>query len=157
MQSTQNKNDKRTRGHFDAKNAHDAETRQLMTTEIRAREDVRMHGFSQRAEVGTVLQWIDAHAHRLGSTRVPLDRASARVLAEQVIATIDVPAFDRAAMDGYALHGDETSGASDYNPLAFAIVGQALPGHPFAAAVPPASAVRIMTGAALPPGADAVV
>jgi molybdopterin molybdotransferase len=116
-----------------------------------------MHGFSQRAEMGTVLQWIDAHAHRLGSTRVPLDRASARVLAEQVIATIDVPAFDRAAMDGYALHGDETSGASDYNPLAFAIVGQALPGHPFAAAVPPASAVRIMTGAALPPGADAVV
>ena len=128
-----------------------------MATETRAREDVRMHGFSQRAEVGAVLQWIDAHAHRLGSTRVSLDRAAGRVLAEQVIAPIDVPAFDRSAMDGYALHGDETSGASDYNPLAFAVIGQAMPGRPYDASVPPASAVRIMTGAAVPNGADAVV
>jgi molybdopterin molybdotransferase len=128
-----------------------------MPTETCAREDVRMHGFSQRAEVGAVLQWIDAHAKPLGSTRVSLERASGRVLAEQVIATIDVPAFDRAAMDGYALHGDETSGASDYNPLAFPVIGQAMPGHPFDASVPSASAVRIMTGAALPAGADAVV
>jgi molybdopterin molybdotransferase len=116
-----------------------------------------MHGFSQRAEVGAVLQWIDQHARRLGPTRVALDQASGRVLAEQVIATIDVPPFDRSAMDGYGLHGDETSGASDYNPLAFPVIGQALPGRPFDAAVPPASAVRIMTGAALPSGADAVV
>jgi molybdopterin molybdotransferase len=122
-----------------------------------ALEDVRMHGFSQRAEVGTVIAWIDAHAHRLGTTRVALEHACGRILAEQVIAPIDVPAFDRSAMDGYALHGDETSGASDYNPLAFAVVGQALPGRPFHATVPSSSAVRIMTGAALPPGADAVV
>ena len=128
-----------------------------MSADVRANEDVRMHGFSQRAEVGAVLQWIDQHARRLGPTRVSLDRASGRVLAEQVIAAIDVPAFDRAAMDGYALHGAETSGASDYNPLSFAVVGQALPGRPFDAAVPPASAVRIMTGAALPASADAVV
>ena len=128
-----------------------------MATETSAREDVRMHGFSQRAEVGTVLQWIDTHAHRLGPTRVPIDHASGRVLAEQVIATIDVPPFDRAAMDGYAVHADETSGASDYNPLAFEVIGQALPGRPFGASVPPATAVRIMTGAALPAGADAVV
>ncbi len=128
-----------------------------MSADARPLEDVRMHGFSQRAEVGAVVRWIDEHAHRLGPTRVPLDRASGRVLAERVIATIDVPAFDRAAMDGYALHGDETSGASDYNLLAFAVLGQALPGRPFDGAVPPASAVRIMTGAALPAGADAVV
>ena len=128
-----------------------------MSADARPLEDVRMHGFSQRAEVGAVVQWIDEHAHRLGLTRIPLDRAAGRVLAERVIATIDVPAFDRAAMDGYALHADETSGASDYNPLAFAVLGQALPGRPFDGAVPPASAVRIMTGAALPAGADAVV
>ncbi len=128
-----------------------------MSADARPLEDVRMHGFSQRAEVGAVVQWIDEHAHRLGLTRITLDRAAGRVLAERVIATIDVPAFDRAAMDGYALHADETSGASDYNPLAFAVLGQALPGRPFDGAVPPASAVRIMTGAALPAGADAVV
>ena len=128
-----------------------------MSADPRTREDVRMHGFSQRAEVGAVLQWIDQHAHRLAPMRVSLDQASGRVLAERVIATIDVPAFDRAAMDGYALRGDETSGASDYNPLSFPVLGQSLPGRPFGQAVPPASAVRIMTGAALPGGADAVV
>ncbi|HKP66122.1 MAG TPA: gephyrin-like molybdotransferase Glp [Casimicrobiaceae bacterium] len=124
---------------------------------MRTHEDVRMHGFSQRAEVGAVFAWIDAHAQCLGSTRVALDVASGRILAERVIAPIDVPAFDRSAMDGYALHGDETSGASDYNPLAFDVLGQAMPGRPFDGTVSPSNAVRIMTGAALPAGADAVV
>ena len=80
---------------------------------------------------GAVLKWIDEHAGPLGAGLVPLDDAPGRVLAEPVVAPIDVPAFDRAAMDGYALHAHETSGASDYHPLAFAIVGQALPGRPF--------------------------
>jgi molybdopterin molybdotransferase len=120
-------------------------------------KDVRMHGFSKRTEVGTVLEWIDRHALRLGREQVSLDEASGRVLAEQVIASIDVPAFDRAAMDGYALHGAESSGATDYNPLAFAVLGQALPGQPFEGPVLPATAVRVMTGAAMPLGADAVV
>ena len=119
--------------------------------------DVRMHGFSQRAEVGTVLEWIDRHALSLSPVPVSLDQASGRVLARHVIASIDVPAFDRSAMDGYALHGAETSGASDYTPLAFTVLGQALPGRPFEGAVLPATAVRVMTGAAVPAGADAIV
>lgn len=119
--------------------------------------DVRMHGFSQRAEVGAVVDWIDAHAQCLGAERVVLEGASGRVLAERVIAPIDVPAFDRCAMDGFALHGAETSGASDYNPLTFAVIGQALPGRPYDGAVSAATAARVMTGAALPTGADAVV
>jgi molybdopterin molybdotransferase len=68
-----------------------------------------------------------------------------------------VPAFDRAAMDGYALRGGETFGAGPYNPLDFTVVGQALPGKPFAGSVGPGQAVRIMTGAPLPEGADAVL
>jgi molybdopterin molybdotransferase len=60
-------------------------------------------------------------------------------------------------MDGYALHGEETSGASDYNPMAFAIVGQALPGRPFEGPVGKGAAVRVMTGAPVPSGADAIV
>ena len=120
-------------------------------------EDVRMHGFSQRAEVGTVLQWIDLRAIRLGHEVVSLDEASGRTLAVPVTAPIDVPAFDRSAMDGYALRAAETSGASDYNPLSFPVVGQALPGKPFDGLLAPAAAVRVMTGAAVPIGADAVV
>jgi molybdopterin molybdotransferase len=119
--------------------------------------DVRMHGFSQRAEVGAVLEWIDRHALRLGHALVTLDEASGRILAKQVVASIDVPAFDRSAMDGYAVRGAETSGASDYNPLAFTVLGQAMPGRPFDGAVLPTTAVRVMTGAAVPAGADAVV
>jgi molybdopterin molybdotransferase len=130
----------------------------MMSRDGPVHTDVRMHGFSQRAEVGTVLSWIDRHALRLDRERVSLDDACGRVLAETVIAPLDVPAFDRASMDGYALRGSETSGATDYNPLAFAVLGQALPGQPFEdATVRSATAVRVMTGAPVPAGADAVV
>ncbi len=120
-------------------------------------KDVRMHGFTQRAEVGAVWTWIDAHAQRLASESVALCEAATRVLAAPVTAPIDVPAFDRSAMDGYALIGADSAGASDYNPLTFAVVGQAMPGHPYDGDVPARSAVRIMTGAAIPAGTDAVV
>ncbi len=120
-------------------------------------KDVRMHGFSQRSEVSAVLSWIDGHAPRLGDEAVPLDDAVDRILAADAIAPLDVPAFDRAAMDGYALRGAETAGASEYNPLALPVIGQALAGQPFAGPVSPKSAVRIMTGAPMPDGLDAVL
>ena len=116
-----------------------------------------MHGFSRRADVDEVLAWIDEHSAPLGSTLVEVDAASDRVLAESVAAPIDVPAFDRSAMDGYAVRGVETTGAGDYNPLAFNVIGQALPGRPFEGTVTAGTAVRVMTGAPIPTGADAVV
>jgi len=116
-----------------------------------------MHGFRQRSEVSAVLTWIDRHASRLGDETVPLDEAVDRILAADAIAPLDVPAFDRAAMDGYALRGAATAGASEYNPLAFPVLGQALPGQPFAGLVRPDAAVRIMTGAPMPEGLDAVL
>jgi molybdopterin molybdotransferase len=60
-------------------------------------------------------------------------------------------------MDGYAVRGEDSFGASTYNPIAFRVLGEALPGRPFEARVGAGSAVRIMTGAPLPEGADAVV
>ena len=116
-----------------------------------------MHGFGRRAEVAEVVAWIDAHVTRSSPQSVRLEDAAGRVLAEPIVAPFDVPAFDRAAMDGYALLGEDTSGASDYNPLTFTVVGQALPGKPFERPVAAGSAVRIMTGAPMPHGADAVV
>ncbi|MGH7130074.1 MAG: molybdopterin molybdotransferase MoeA, partial [Planctomycetaceae bacterium] len=79
------------------------------------------------------------------------------MLARRVISPIDVPGFDRSAMDGYAVRAAETVGAGDYNPLGFRIIGESLPGRPFTGAVAAGTAVRIMTGAPLPDGADAVV
>lgn len=122
-----------------------------------APHDVRMHGFGQRAEVDDVLDWIDRYAVRLASETVLLDDATGRVLVEDLIAPLNVPAFDRSAMDGYALRAAETTGAGDYTPLPFAIIGQALPGMAFADEVVAGTAVRVMTGAPIPAGADAVV
>ncbi|WP_235580887.1 gephyrin-like molybdotransferase Glp [Pseudorhodoferax sp. Leaf265] len=119
--------------------------------------DVRMRGFTQRAEVPTALAWIDGHTPRLASEAVATEDATGRVLAQDLVAPIAVPEFDRAAMDGYALRGGETTGAGDYNPLEFAVVGQAFPGRPFDGAVPVGTAVRIMTGAPVPAGLDAVL
>ena len=116
-----------------------------------------MRGFAARAPVETAQAWIDADAHALESETVALDALHGRVLASAVRAPIDVPPFDRAAMDGYALRGAETTGASQYNPLAFAVCGDALPARPYAGAVAVGTAVRIMTGAPLPAGADTVV
>ena len=64
------------------------------------RADVRMHGFTARAEVTDVLRWIDRHATKLRAENVSIDHASGRVLVDPIIAPIDVPAFDRSAMDG---------------------------------------------------------
>lgn len=122
-----------------------------------ATTDVRMQGFRRRSEVPAVLEWIDRNASRLDAEAVALETATGRVLAEDVIAPIDVPGFDRAAMDGYALRGEDTAGASEYNPLSFPLAGQVLPGEPFRGRADVREAVRIMTGAPMPQGLDAVV
>ena len=123
-----------------------------------ASNDVRMRGFTQRTEVHTALAWVDTHsAPQLPGEAIAIEEASGRVLCERVIAPIAGPEFDRAAMDGYALRGHETTGAGDYNPLEFAVVGHAWPGRPFDGDIPAGSAIRIMTGAPVPHGLDAVV
>src|SRR5437868_15272802 len=119
--------------------------------------DVRMRGFRDRAEVADVVALLAARLQPLPSEDIELREAAGRVLAENVVSEVDVPSFDRAAMDGYALRGQETFGAGPYNPLEFTIVGEALPGRSFPHAVGPGQAVRIMTGAPLPEGADAVL
>ena len=130
----------------------------MPATEKQALNDVRMRGFTQRTEVPSALAWVDAQsAAPLPGESIALEQASGRVLFEDVVAPIAVPEFDRAAMDGYALRGHETTGAGDYNPLEFAVVGHAWPGRPFDGDIPAGSAIRIMTGAPVPEGLDAVV
>ena len=119
--------------------------------------DVRMRGFATRADAGEARQRVLDLARPLPPEAVSLDEAADRVLVDDVVARVPVPGFARAAMDGYAVRGEETFGAADYNPLAFRVVGEALPGRPFAGSVERGQAIRIMTGAPLPPGADAVV
>ena len=116
-----------------------------------------MHGFTRRHTVQQALEWLDAQLRTLDAERVPLRAAAGRVLASSVISDIDVPGFDRATMDGYAVVADSTEGATPYNRVALKVVGDALPGAPFARSIARGEAVRIMTGAPMPEGSDAVL
>ena len=116
-----------------------------------------MRGFAERADVEDVERFLVAHTRPLGSEPVPVVACADRVLAEDVRAEVDVPGFARAAMDGYAVRGEDTFGATSYEPVALALRGEALPGRPWEGVLEPGQAVRVMTGAPVPKGADAVV
>jgi molybdopterin molybdotransferase len=119
--------------------------------------DVRMRGFRKRADVEDVLALLCRRLQPLPTETVALRHSARRVLAADVKAADDVPAFDRSAMDGYALRGAETFSATLYNPLEFCIIGESRPGRSFTGSAGPGEAVRIMTGAPMPDGADAVL
>jgi len=120
-------------------------------------EDVRMRGFAKRHTVREALGWLNGQVHPLAAEGIPLALAAGRVLSESVISGVDVPGFDRATMDGYALRAGETEGASSYNRLPFTVIGDSMPGRPFEGTAFAGQAVRIMTGAPIPAGADAVL
>jgi molybdopterin molybdotransferase len=124
---------------------------------LRQPTDPRMHGFSHRSTVAQALHWIDQHARPLATEWVSLTAAASRVLAEDVTSPVDMPLFERAMMDGYAVRAADTAGASHYEKVRLRLVGELLPGEAPKTNVAPGQAVRVMTGAALPPGADAVV
>lgn len=103
----------------------------------------------------------DARAHILaacarvaGTQRVPLRDALGRVLAADVISPVSVPPHDNSAMDGYAVRHADLSAEGDTQ---LAVVGQAYAGHGWAGEVVAGQAVRIMTGAVMPTGADTIV
>jgi molybdopterin molybdotransferase len=122
-----------------------------------AGDDVRMRGFAQRRTVDAALAWLDAQLQPLAAEMVSLRNAAGRVLAAPVISDVDVPGFDRATMDGYALVADSTEGATAYSRLPLTVIGDAMPGSPFDGFISGGEAVRIMTGAPMPRGADAVL
>ena len=77
------------------------------------KHDVRMRGFAERVDVEIVDAFLTEHAQALGGETVPLLECVGRVLAEDVTAEFDVPGFPRSAMDGYAILGEESFGASN--------------------------------------------
>ncbi|HNI09352.1 MAG TPA: molybdopterin molybdenumtransferase MoeA, partial [Thiobacillaceae bacterium] len=85
-----------------------------------------------------------------GWETVPIRAALGRVLMRDVIAPFDVPAHDNSAMDGYAARAEDLTGAENR----LAVVGTAYAGGAFSGVVGPGQAVRVMTGAVLPRGAD---
>jgi molybdopterin molybdotransferase len=89
-----------------------------------------------------------------GSERVPLRSALNRILAEEVVSSINVPPFPNSAMDGYALRSGDCSPQAE---TALTVIGSSFAGDPFQGEVGEGQCVRIMTGAVMPEGADAVL
>jgi molybdopterin molybdotransferase len=89
--------------------------------------------------------------------RVPLDEAAGRVISTPPIASLDVPPFDRAAMDGYAVRAEDTFGAGRYDSRTLECVGKVFTGQVPSRSIQTGQCVEIATGAPLPDGADAVV
>jgi molybdenum cofactor synthesis domain-containing protein len=88
---------------------------------------------------------------------VPLTNASGRVIATAARSGLDVPPFDRAAMDGYAVRAEDTFGAGKDDPKVLRSIEKVYTGQVPARSVQPGECVEIATGAPMPPGADAVV
>ena len=89
--------------------------------------------------------------------RVPLRDATGRVLATDTVSALDVPPFDRAAMDGFAVIAEDTFGAGTYSPRVLKCVEKVYTGQVPTRAVGRGECIEIATGAPMPAGADAVV
>jgi molybdopterin molybdotransferase len=94
---------------------------------------------------------------RLQPERKPALDALGQVLAEDAVAPFDIPPLDNTAMDGYAVRSADTTEASEASPRELRVVADLAAGYILDTPVGPGEAVRIMTGAPMPPGADAVV
>ena len=98
-------------------------------------------------------QFVLGSCSALAPSSVPLDEALGCVIGVPIVASEPVPPFTNSSMDGYALRAQDTRDT----PISLEVVGSISAGHALDATVKPGQAVRIMTGAPLPPGADAVV
>ncbi|MBI4496569.1 MAG: molybdopterin molybdotransferase MoeA [Chloroflexi bacterium] len=107
--------------------------------------------------VEEALERILARVATLAPEAQPILEALGQVLAEDITAPFDVPPLDNSAMDGYALQAESVRGARPDAPVVLRLVGSVAAGHLPEGVVGPGVAMRIMTGAPLPPGADTVV
>ncbi|MGD2098679.1 MAG: molybdopterin molybdotransferase MoeA [Desulfobacterales bacterium] len=115
-----------------------------------------MKEFFKVTDLETVLNYRSAF-ERVSVEKVALMDAVGRVLAEDIIAEEDLPDFPRSIVDGYALQGASTFGASDGNPAYLNITGNIAMGQSPQFEIAPGKAARIATGGMVPRGADSVV
>jgi molybdenum cofactor synthesis domain-containing protein len=102
--------------------------------------------------VDEALEIITSSVERLDVEAIPLEEAHERILAEDVFADMDLPPFDRARMDGYALRSQDASVA----PFTLKLIGEIAAGATFDGILGEGEAIKIFTGAPVPKGADAV-
>lgn len=107
--------------------------------------------------IGEAVQKVMSDIEKGGTEKVTLVEASDRYLAEDIVANQDVPAFDRSLYDGYAIRSEDTKNATNAYPVELEVVGHIGAGAVFHNGIQPYQAVRIMTGAEMPEGCNAVI
>lgn len=105
--------------------------------------------------VNEILQESHKLHHASDIESVPLDQAINRILAEDLLSPIDVPAADNSAMDGFAFNGDCLN--DNENTITLQVAGTAYAGKPYERKISPGQCLKIMTGALMPPGCDTVI
>ena len=113
-----------------------------------------------RRRLRTVAEQLSRVLGTIGSVdpiELTLLDAQGLLLAEQVIADAPLPAFDNAAMDGYAVRAVDLKQATEDRPVVLPVVGDVVAGSRSVSGMGPGLCMRIMTGAPIPPGADAVI
>ena len=121
--------------------------------------DVRMTGFTEYTRIEEALKqyFQSVELATLSSEEVSLTEAIDRVLAENVRSEVNVPPFDRSAVDGYAVRAEDTHGSSPTNPIVLNLIGSIDAGQTSNIDLKPGETVRVATGARIPKGADAAV
>ncbi len=103
------------------------------------------------------LELILGSTYPLETIQLPLEKTLGHIASENIYASSDIPRFDRAAMDGYAICSKDTANATKEHPVRLAVVGDVHPSTADLAPIEIGQAARIFTGGAIPPQADAVV
>jgi molybdopterin molybdotransferase len=132
--------------------------------EGRRRLEGRPGGEREDRASGEELTSVEAHLAEILGTIVPLapielglDDIHGLVLAEDVAASSPLPSFDNSAMDGYAVRVEDVAAASEENPVTLPVVAEVAAGDTGTYALQPGTSIRIMTGAMLPHGTEAIV
>lgn len=129
----------------------------MKLADINLADDVRMRGFKKRHAVDEIIEWLDQQSITLAKQIIPLQEASGRLLADDIVSEINIPNFARSMMDGYAIIASDAQGSSSYNQIELQVIGKSMPGYGTDKAVTSGTAIKIMTGAPVPTGANAVL
>ncbi len=119
--------------------------------------EVKRHGFSEYTRFEEALEEIFSRIKQVPDDKVSFSSSCGRVLSEDIESGVNVPPFDRSAMDGFAVRAEDTFGADENDPKKLDLIGSVGIGSKTDLKVSSGEAVEIATGASIPIGADAVV
>jgi molybdopterin molybdotransferase len=124
---------------------------------VKQLKSLRKIGFSKLTFLEDALKILDSHIKPTSLEELETSKALNRILANNIISDLDIPPFDRSAMDGYAVKAEDTFGASPSNPKVIKKIGTVEIGEETDLVLKSGNAIRISTGAVIPQGANSVI